>query len=285
MQLESNYPLKRLCTFGVGGVAKYFAVALNATEMQNTLKHCLENDLHFVIIGKGSNVLFDDRGFNGVVIHNKIDFCLEPTPGTFYVGAGMSFSRLGTYTAKKGWSGLEFASGIPGSVGGAVFMNAGSGGSETADTLVSCEYINFDGTLTSHSRDELHFDYRHSPYQQKKGAIISATFRLSSSPTAKQDQRELITYRTKTQPLSAKSAGCIFRNPTGGSAGQLIEQCNLKGERIGDAQVSDIHSNFIVNLGNAKATEITTLVAHVKSTVKSQTGVDLKEEVRYIPYE
>ena len=282
LPFQQNRPLKELTTFGIGGLAKYWQDVRSIPEMQNALMICRESNLPYFILGKGSNCLFDDQGFDGVILVNKIDFFEHPSPEIFHIGAGYSFSLLGTQTARQGWSGLEFASGIPGSVGGAVFMNAGANGRETCESLVSVDFVDDQGMLKQIHKSELLFSYRHSSFQTMAGAIVGATFMLTPSATARAKQLEIIAYRTKTQPYGEMSAGCIFKNPTCGHAGALIEQSGLKGMSIGDAQVSTLHANFIVNKGSATAKDVHALIAHIKKEVKAKTKIDLESEVRYI---
>ncbi|MFI5334451.1 MAG: UDP-N-acetylmuramate dehydrogenase, partial [Chlamydiales bacterium] len=241
--------------------------------------------LPYLIVGKGSNSLFDDRGYNGLVILNKIAFCDENESGKFHVGSGYSFSLLGAQTARKKWAGLEFASGIPASVGGAVYMNAGANGCETKDTLVDVTYITEEGTSEVLPKEAVTFGYRFSSFQQKKGAIVSATFQLHPSEEARRKQLKIIEYRTETQPYGEPSAGCVFRNPSGNFAGALIEQAGLKGAKIGGALVSLLHANFIVNGGGATAKDVLALASHVQEQVKQKTGIDLEMEIRYVNYE
>lgn len=276
--------LAKYSTFGIGGCAEYWIEATSLEDLKKALKFSRLKKLPFFILGKGSNCLFDDRGFRGVVIHNRIDFIDSTDEGLFIVGAGFSFSRLGSFTSRKGWSGLEFASGIPGSVGGAVSMNAGANGSETCDHLLSVSYVHQNGKVQIFDKKELSFSYRTSPFQKMQGAIASATFSLKKEVLAKEKQLEIIDYRKKTQPLKEQSAGCIFRNPSPHSAGALIEKCGLKGVRIGDAEVSTIHSNFIVNKGKASTKDVLELIQLIQKEVKNQTNIDLKPEVHYIPY-
>lgn len=277
--------LSSLSTFGIGGHARYFVEVRTIDDMQNALRYCYDHNERFLIIGKGSNCLFDDRGFNGLVILNKIDFMTELSPGMFHVGAGYSFSLLGTQIARNNWSGLEFASGIPGSVGGAIFMNAGANGAETCETLFSVDFLDNRGALHVLKREELHFSYRTSSFQKMRGAIVGATFSLRHSLVARQKQLEIIGYRKRTQPYNAMSAGCIFRNPVFGHAGAFIEECNLKGVQVGDAKVSEVHANFLINMGNATAKDILALIELIKKTVKLNKGIELESEVRVIPYE
>lgn len=283
-QPEENKLLSQLTTFGIGGPARYFFAVRSAEEMKEALAFCRTSNLRYMILGKGSNCLFDDRGFNGAIIANRIDFLQRPSLELFHAGAGYSFSLLGTQTARQGYSGLEFASGIPGSVGGAVFMNAGANGRETCESLESVEFMTEQGEIVRMLRHDLSFSYRTSCFQSMPGAIISATFRLDPVATAREKQFKIIDYRKKTQPYGEKSAGCVFRNPDCAVAGAIIDQSGLKGACIGGAQVSPLHANFIVNTGNAKATDVLALMQKVKQDVKEKTGIELESEVRCIPY-
>ncbi|HSX12692.1 MAG TPA: UDP-N-acetylmuramate dehydrogenase [Rhabdochlamydiaceae bacterium] len=276
--------LSELSTLGIGGPAKLFAQAGSIPEMQEIIRFCTSEKLPYIVIGKGSNTLFDDRGFDGLVILNKISFC-EYQGTEVYVGAGYHFSLLGVQTAKRGLAGLEFASGIPGTVGGAVYMNAGAGGSDTAGRLTEVTYIGSDGTCQLLTKDQIEFGYRFSSFQKQKGAIAAARFALTPSEGARQKQLSLIDYRVKTQPYKDKSAGCMFRNPSVGSAGALIETCGLKGVSIGGAAVSPKHANFIVNKGAATSKDVKDLAELIKKTVKEKKGIDLEMEVRQIPYQ
>lgn len=282
--LQENRLLSEVSTFNIGGSARYFVEAHSVTDLQQALQHCAQHKLDYLIIGKGSNCLFDDKGFDGVIILNKIDFCEQKVPGIYYVGAGYSFSLLGAQTARQGWKGLEFASGIPGSVGGAVYMNAGAGGSDTSESLVAVNYLTAKGEEVVFSRDKLTFSYRTSSFQSMCGAIVAATFRLEGCSSARKKQLELVNYRTKTQPYHQPSAGCVFRNPMGGSAGALIEQAGLKGKSVGGAKVSEQHANFIVNNGGATAEDVLKLMAFVRENVKKKFGINLEAEVRVIPF-
>lgn len=277
--------LKELCTFGIGGPAKYFTTVQSIDDLRHALEWASQHKIPTFILGKGSNCLFDDRGFDGLVIHNKIAFLETPQPGHFYAGAGYSYSLLGSQTARQGYTGLEFASGIPCSVGGAVFMNAGANGRETCDSLVEVEYIHPDGHLETYPRGTLTFAYRSSPFQQMQGVIVAALFQLEKGDDARKKQIEIITKRKSSQPLQEMSAGCIFRNPEQAPAGKLIDEWGLKGLAVGDACVSNIHGNFIVNKGSASAEDVKQLIQLIKHKIKEQTGVALESEVRFIPYQ
>lgn len=284
MLFATDRNLSEFSTFGIGGPIRYFAEVKTPLEMSQGLAFAKEQSLPFFILGKGSNCLFDDRGYRGVVLLNKIDFC-EWKETTVYVGAGYSFSYLGMQSARLGFSGLEFASGIPASVGGAIFMNAGANGNETCDALVTVSFMHEDGTLRQYAKNELDFSYRHSLFQTLSGAIVAATFEFSRSLISRQKQLEIIDYRIKTQPLKDKSIGCIFRNPAGNSAGRLIQESGLKGLRNGGAKVSEIHANFIVNENKATSREVLSLIAEVQARVFQKTGIHLHPEVRVIPYD
>ena len=283
INFERGKRLSKISTFGVGGKARFFTAITTVRDMQHLLAYLARHPMPYTVIGKGSNVLFDDRGFDGLVILNKID-SYEQRDRRIFVGAGYSFSRLGQQTARRGLQGLEFASGIPGSVGGAVYMNAGANGNETKDVLTAVSYVDAYGGLVVTSIDRSAFHYRSSPYQQLNVVIVSAMFELKKDPSAYASQRALIDYRLKTQPYGEKSAGCIFRNPKQRSAGALIEQAGLKGMRIGDAEVSQLHANFIVNKGNATSQDIVALAKQVQRKVEEKTGYRLELELQRVPH-
>jgi UDP-N-acetylmuramate dehydrogenase len=279
---QNGLSLKPLSSLGIGGPARYVYEASTIEKMQELLAFSYKEKLPTLVIGKGSNILFDDQGFNGLIIVNKIHFFKEISPGLFTVGAGYPFSRLGIQTARKEWTGLEFASGIPASVGGAIFMNAGANGAETADCLVSVEALDPSGRKLSFSRDELDFSYRYSSFQMQNLCIVSANFQLSHSESARDRQLEILSYRKKTQPYSEKTAGCIFKNPEGGNAGALIEEAGLKGFTVGHAQVSTIHANFLRNKDAATSAEFKELIEKIKEKVYKSSGCKLEHEVREI---
>jgi UDP-N-acetylmuramate dehydrogenase len=275
LNLQKNRKLSEFSTFGIGGPIRLFLEVYSPEEMEEAISL----GEPFLVIGKGSNCLFDDQGFDGLVILNKIDYC-NWNGDEVSVGSGYSFSLLGVQTARQGFSGLEFASGIPATVGGAIFMNAGANGKETADCLKSVLY--FDGKRREFKKEELRFAYRTSSFQKMKGAILGATFTLQRQSEARTNQLKIIDYRMKTQPLKEKSAGCIFRNPAHTSAGALIERCGLKGLRVGGAKVSDVHANFIVNDANASSKDVLQLIELVQERVFEQTGISLESEIRLI---
>jgi UDP-N-acetylmuramate dehydrogenase len=283
-QFQEHKLLKDVSTFSIGGPARLFIEVTSTLQMQEVLLYCYTHKVPFFILGKGSNCLFDDRGFDGLVIHNKIAY-LKIEGTTVDVGAGYSFSLLGFKTAKKGLAGLEFASGIPATVGGAVFMNAGASGKETESSLREVGFVDEKGELFRYARKDLEFSYRTSSFQKMKGAVVFAKFELSPSSTSRGEQIEIIEYRTRTQPYNEPSIGCIFRNPKGISAGALIEKTGLKGISIGGAGVSEKHANFIVNKGAATAKDVLVLVDRIKEQVAAKEGIDLEVEMQCIPYQ
>ena len=285
LQYQSQRYLREFSTFGIGGPVRYFAEVRSVEDMAEGLRFAKEKGLPFLVIGKGSNSLFDDRGFSGVALLNKIDFSEWDGPRVT-VGSGYSFSLLGVQSARKGLSGLEFASGIPATVGGAVFMNAGANGGETRECLESVLYLQENGEKREFRREELTFGYRASPFQRMKGAILAASFALSPKEDARQKQLEIVDYRMKTQPLKEKSVGCVFRNPEPKvSAGEIIERCGLKGLFVGGAKVSEVHANFIVNDNGASAQNVWDLVRLIQRRVFEKTALHLEPEIRIVPYD
>ena len=281
-KLEKKRSLSEFSTFKIGGPCQYFIKVTSNQELQDVLDLCKKLNLPYFILGKGSNCLFDDKGFSGITILNKIEYYNISSNGLVDVGSGFSFSLLGAKTAKLQWSGLEFASGIPGSVGGAIFMNAGANNQTTSTNLESVTFLHESGDIETLNKKSLTFSYRCSPFQTLPGVILSATFQLHKNKTARDHQLSIFDYRKKTQPYGKPSAGCIFKNPENHSAGKLIEQCGLKGLQIGGASISTQHANFIINNGEASAQNVLDLICLVQKKVKEKTGILLKKEVRSI---
>ena len=283
--LRSGRSLKELSTFGIGGPVRFYLEASETAHIEQAIEWAFIQKVPYFILGKGSNCLFDDRGFDGLVIHNKIDFC-RFDGCRIYVGAGFSFSLLGIHTAKKGLSGLEFAAGIPGSVGGALYMNAGANRQETCQALEKTLY--FDPSVGEKliSREQLIFGHRTSSFQSMRGVILAAHFILTENHDARKIQLDYINYRMSSQPYSEKSAGCAFRNPSKDvSAGALIDQCGLKGLKCGGAEVSSIHANFIVNVLNATSRDVMALIEQVQQRVYEKTKILLEPEVRLVSFQ
>ena len=284
LQFKDNVLLKNYTTYFVGGPAKKLIEVQSVEELKTVLKILNEQDDRYIVIGKGSNLLFDDQGYDGTVIVNKINR-IKWNETQVDVSSGYSFSLLGSQSARKGFSGLEFAAGIPGSVGGAIFMNAGAGQMETKDPLLKVTFLNEDGKLEDYNRKNLKFSYRKSPFQEMKGVIISALFDLKKYENPLKKVKSIIKQRIETQPYQSKSCGCIFQNLEYISAGRLIDDCGLKGLKIGGARVSDRHANFIVNDDNATCENILDLIKYIQTKVYISRNILLETEVRYIPYQ
>jgi len=281
MRLQKNKSLKEFTSFKIGGKAKYFADPTTFNEMKDLFKFAKKNKLKIFILGKGSNIVFDDRGFSGLVIYNNINF-LKISKTNIYVGAGYNFAHLGIKTALKNLSGLEFASGVPGSVGGAIYMNASAFSQAISDTIVSVVYLTEDGILLNLKKDQLDLQYRSSIFQKMKGVILSAKFSLHIDTSARKKQLELLHKKMKNQPLNENNAGCIFKNPENMSAKKLIDECGLKNYKIGGAIVSNIHANFIINENGASSKDVIELISYIKEVVKKKKNIELFQEVKII---
>ena len=275
---ETGVCLSSISTFGIGGPAALLFRAQSTEDLQEAMHYVFTTQTPYLVVGRGSNCLFPDNGFSGLVILNRLEEVTDEGGGRFVAGGGARFPSLGTQTAKEGWAGLEFAAGIPGSVGGAVCMNAGAQGQQAGAVVVSVEYIDKHGSLVRLEGNDLSFGYRSSSFRGKGGVIASVTFQLSSDEGAFERQKQMVEYRKRTQP-NDRSAGCVFRNPPGQSAGRLIDEAGLKGRRIGGAEVSSLHANFIVNRGGATAADVRALIEVVRSEVFGRSGVHLECEV------
>lgn len=278
-----DVPLSPYSTMAIGGKADLLAIIETIEEMAKAIRWCHRQAIPFLAIGRGSNCLFDDQGYRGAVLINRIGY-LHSQQSHWKVGAGFSFARLGQITAREGWSGLEFAAGIPGSVGGAIAMNGGAQGRETCDALETVLSINSYGELEEWRREELLFGYRSSPFQNSQwGTIVGATFLLEPSIDALQRQREMMATRYASQPYEKPSAGCVFRNPTQQSAGALLDRLGCKGMRCGGAIVSPKHANFIINEGGATCNDVLELIERLQQKLLSENRQRLELEIHYIP--
>lgn len=286
IKAKYDVPLSSLTTFKIGGNARMYVEANNSSQVSTLVKNCDKLDIKYIVIGKGSNIIANDNGLDMLVIRLSGDLAkvtrLDDT--TFHCGAGLSLAGLCREVENNSLSGLEFAWGIPGSVGGAVYMNAGAYGGEIKDTVFSVTHIDKEGKIGTIKADDLDFGYRHSVYKENGFTIIGATFKLKLDNRNEIRNRmdDYMTRRKDKQPLEYPSAGSVFRRPEGNYAGALIEQCGLKGKTIGGAQVSPKHAGFIVNIGGATAEDVKNLIKHIQTTVKEETGYDLQREVIYL---
>ena len=284
MDLRFNEPMSRHTSFRIGGAAEVMAFPTNREELARLLKTSALLDCKSAILGAGTNVLAPDEGLRGLVICLKD--CLdgmERLPGSrIRLMAGVTMSRGAVFAAGQGLSGLEFAHGIPGSVGGGVYMNAGAYGGEIGNVCESVEVMDLQGELHRLSREEMGFSYRHSVLEDTPWIVISADFVLTEKAPEeiRARMRELIAKRSTSQPLDLPSAGSAFKRPVGGYAAALIEEAGLKGFRVGDAAISEKHAGFAVNLGGATAADVKELLRQVSDRVFAHSGIRLEPEVR-----
>jgi UDP-N-acetylmuramate dehydrogenase len=279
--------LSAFTSYRVGGAADLYVAPRNLEALQASLKYAKERDLKVTTLGAGSNLLVSDGGISGLVIATRhLRFSnFDPQTGQLTVAAGESIPSLALAAAELGWQGLEWAVGIPGTVGGAVVMNAGAHNSCIADMLVSAEVLSPDGTLETLTPEQLGYSYRTSLLQGGDRIVTQATLQLA--PGADPAKVVAITkehkkHRLSTQPYNFPSCGSVFRNPKPYSAGWLIEQTGLKGYQIGGAQVALLHANFIVNRGGAKASDIFCLIRHIQHQVQERWSINLEPEVKML---
>jgi UDP-N-acetylmuramate dehydrogenase len=283
--------LKEHCSFRIGGAAEVFASPDAAGQLIDVLIFTLSNNINYFILGKGSNLLISDNGISGVVISTRNLNKISHDGNCISAWCGTSLGDLCDYAQDIGLSGLEFASGIPGSVGGAVYMNAGAYGGEIRDVLYCSKYLNLNIQSLSqidpilHLRaDEHKFSYRSSVFQSGAFIHLSSVFRLKDADPYEIKRRmdELKEQRWAKQPMDLPSGGSVFKRPEGCFTGKLIEECGLRGFRIGDAAVSDKHCGFIVNLGDATANDVLAVIDHIKTQVWDRFKVKLETEIRLI---
>ena len=277
--------MSRHTTFRIGGPADFFLVPENADEIKKIIAVCKEKNVPYFILGNGSNLLVGDGGFRGVVlqIFKKMnDVRVEGERVT--AQAGVLLSKVASAAYNASLTGLEFAAGIPGTLGGAVRMNAGAYGGEMKDVILSAKSLTFSGEIIDRSAEEMEFSYRRSIYRHVSEIILSAKFELKKDDKLhiKEKMNEYITRRKQKQPLEYPSAGSTFKRPEGYFAGKLIQDAGLKGYQVGDAQVSEKHSGFVINRGNATASDVMQLISDVKDKVKEQFGVTMEPEVKRV---
>lgn len=286
MQIKEMEPLCAHTTFRIGGPAAFYLVPEQAEEVKKAIAFANERELPFLTIGRGSNVLFQDEGYDGIVIEvgRGMEHIELMDDGKIRAAAGTGIGALAAAAARESLSGLEFASGIPGTLGGAVTMNAGAYGGEIKDCLVSATVLDADGAMQELEKDELELGYRTSVIQKKGYIVLEALFQMKEGDrrAIQQRMREMNESRRQKQPLEYPSAGSTFKRPEGHFAGKLIEDAGLRGYRVGDAQVSEKHCGFVINRGNATAAQVRELIAHVQEKVFQMSGIKLEPEVKII---
>lgn len=301
LSLMQDEPMKKHTTFRIGGPADYYAEP-DVSQISKLIEIAKACDMPVAVIGNGSNLLVGDKGIRGLVIgigkglaaievteavaqqSTAQDLTAQGNGRIITAGAGAILAAVASKVAEASLSGLEFASGIPGSVGGAVVMNAGAYGGEIKDVLIDATVLTAEGELKTVTRDELDLSYRHSIVPEKGYIVLSARFRLTPKPQdeIKSYMAELRAKRVEKQPLEYPSAGSTFKRPEGYFAGKLIMDAGLRGYSVGDAQVSGKHCGFVVNKGEATAADVLTLIKDVQEKVLKQFGVKLEPEVKMI---
>jgi UDP-N-acetylmuramate dehydrogenase len=279
-----NEPMAKYTSMRVGGPADYYLEPADKLDLVEIIRYFQKNNFPYLMLGRGSNLLFSDVGLRGAAIN--LEACLSTVrlEGDLVIAeAGVHMAKFVDFSIQKSLAGVEMLAGIPGSVGGAIVMNAGAHGGEISDHLIEVEVLR-NGEIQIVKREDAHFAYRQSGFAHD--IVLSASFRLPKGDKEElmARRREMILKRNVTQPLSLPNSGSMFKNPPGNHAAKLIEQAGLKGKRVGNAQISAKHANFIVNLGGAKASDILTLVDLARRTVYQNAGVLLELEVKFIGF-
>lgn len=284
LELRFDEPMAKHTSFRIGGPAEVMAFPKSRGELAQLLKASALLDCKPAILGAGTNILAPDAGLPGLTVCLKDCLggmeCVDNT--AIRVGAGITMTRAAVFAAGLGLSGLEFAHGIPGTVGGGVYMNAGAYGGEICQVCESVDVMYLNGTERTLSGEQMEFSYRHSRLEDEDGIVLGATFRLTPKPEAeiRETMRELMARRSASQPLDMPSAGSAFKRPVGGYAAALIDRTGLKGYAVGGAAVSQKHAGFVVNLGGATAEEVRQLLKQVSDKVYEAQGIRLEPEVR-----
>ncbi len=284
IKLCFNEPMAKHTSFRIGGPAEVMAFPKNREELAEILKASALLDTKPAILGAGTNVLAPDEGIPGLVICLKdcLDGMTTISDREICIAAGVTMTRAAVFAAKLGLSGMEFAHGIPGTVGGGVYMNAGAYGGEICQICKSVDVMDMDGNVQTLTGEEMEFSYRHSRLEDENRIVLSAVFALNKKPEVeiRATMQDLMTRRKTSQPLDLPSAGSAFKRPAQGYAAALIDQAGLKGFRVGDAAVSEKHAGFAVNLGSATAKDVQDLLKQVSDKVFDDTGIRLEPEVR-----
>ena len=281
---EQDVSLKEICTFKIGGNAKIICYPNNAKQVSSVVKFCNQNNIAYLTLGRCSNVLFADEGITSLIIKtDRIDF-LSTKDNFITVGAGVMLAKASKFSIDNGFKGMEFSYGIPGSVGGALYMNAGAYGGEMSQIVYETEYVDETGEIQHLPYDAHNFGYRSSFFSNKNCIVTAVTFSLEKGDILQSEQLvyEFQTARKTKQPLELQSAGSVFKRPEGYFAGKLIQDCNLRGYTIGGAQVSEKHCGFIVNVDNASCADVKNLIEYIQATVFAKYGVELECELKFI---
>ena len=284
VEIKFNEPMAKHTSFRIGGNAAIMAFPKNAAQLKDVIQTSVILDIKPAILGAGTNVLAPDAGLPGIVICLKdcMDGMEVLEGNRIRVAAGVTMTRAAVFAANNGLSGLEFAHGIPGTVGGGVYMNAGAYGGEISQVCESVQVMNMQAALSERSCEEMQFSYRHSALEEEECIVTSVVFRLTPADPEeiKAKMKELQGKRSASQPLDLPSAGSAFKRPVGGYAAALIDQAGLKGFQVGGAAISTKHAGFAVNLGGATAEDVKELLKQVSDIVYEKSGIRLEPEVR-----
>lgn len=276
--------MQKHTTFHVGGAAKYFAMPKNVDEIQTLIAHCQKQNMPYCVLGNGSNVLFADAGYDGMIIQIGNAMSEIRVDGTVvYAQAGAILARVAKTAYEAGLTGMEFAAGIPGSIGGAIVMNAGAYGGEMKDIVSCVDVLSTDGTRRKYTCDEMEFSYRHSIIDSDKIVVgVELALQKGDKTVILNRMNELAEARRSKQPLEYPSAGSTFKRPEGYFAAKLIDDSGLRGYRVGGAMVSEKHCGFVVNVEHASTADVLAVMQHVQEVVNEKYGVMLEPEVRII---
>jgi UDP-N-acetylmuramate dehydrogenase len=287
IQIRKNINLAKFTTFKIGGPASYFCIAKNEKDLNQVLLWAKKNKTPFFILGNGSNLLVSDEGYRGLVIKFQAGGC-KITDGKVFCGAGAGLGEISNFFSKNSLTGFEWAAGIPGTLGGAIFGSAGAFGKSMKDIILDVQVLDVKiGKIINLKNKNCGFGYRKSVFKKKNNLIIiSANLKGISGKEIeiKNKMKEYLTVKKERQPLSFSSAGSVFKNPPKFSAGELIEKCELKGKIIGGAQISPHHANFILNLQKASAKDVMALINLIKKSVKNKFGLKLNEEIIFLGF-
>jgi len=287
IECQNALPLSSKSSFKIGGKADLAVFPKNDSELEYVVAYLNDREIPYIVVGNGSNILFEDEGYRGCVIFTEKMNEVTVDGNRVTAGAGVSFTALAVTAKNASLTGLEFAYGIPGSTGGAVVMNAGAYGGDVSQVLESCTLYDAEKCeLRTLRKDEMDLSYRHSIFSENKKFIcISATFTLKEGNKDEIDavMRDLMQRRKSKQPLEYPSAGSVFKRPAPDLfVGKMIEDSGLKGYTVGGAQVSEKHAGFIINIGNATASDVLGLVEHIKGVIRQNYGVELECEIRRV---
>lgn len=287
-KIKKNVLLANYTTFGIGGTAKYFLIVEKKQDLIDVIKEVKKLNIPFFIIGGASNILVADKGFEGLIIKLKMKGIERRGENKIFTKAGVKIDDLVKFSQQKSLAGFEWARGIPGTVGGAVYGNIGAFGVFMKDIIKEVRAFNTDDfEIKVFSSKDCKFSRKHSIFKEKKNLIIlSCLLKVKKGNKKKIGKkiREYLGYRKEKHPLRFGSAGCVFKNPPGFSAGDLIDKCGLKGKKTGKAKISEKHANFIINLGGASAEDVLKLINLAKKKVKEKFGIELEEEIQYLGF-